>query len=365
MSTLQLGGHAVALSALQITTAWRTRCRLVRPTDYYRLLSFLKKLSFFGIKGKKRLPQEILKDIGRGIVISCFIIALLFYIPVPCFFFFPLIPLPTLFFRLKIGRKNGAAVPVFSSIAAFLLIGKINFDMFFLCELLLLGFAMGEYLEKNISPEKTVSYTCGTVVIGGSTALFLYSYIYDIGIISIISEYVEKNLEVLVQLYKEVGVPEDTVILISDSIEKIEYVLVRTIPGIYISFILFVSWITLLLAKPVLKAKRLFYPDFGSLNLWKPPENLVWGVIGCGIMLLVLPNIGIKIFALNCMLILMTVYFFSGIAIVSFYFEKKQVPRMFRFFLYTLIAIQQMLLLMVIGLGFFDMWLNFRKVDKN
>jgi len=311
------------------------------------------------------LPQEILKDIGRGIVISCFIIALLFYIPVPGFFFLLLIPLPTLFFRLKLGRKNGAAVPVFSSIAAFLLIGKINFDMFFLSELLLLGFVMGEYLEKNISLERTISYTCGAVVMGGVSALLLYSNIYDIEIAAFISEYVEKNLKAVVQLYKEMGVPEDTVVFISDSIEKIKYVLVRTIPGIYVSFILFVSWITLLLAKPLLKTKRLFYPDFGSLNMWKPPENLVWGVIVAGIMLLVLPNKGIKIFALNCMLILMTIYFFSGIAIVSFYFEKKQVPRMFRFFLYTLIAIQQMLLLMVIGLGFFDMWLNFRKVDKN
>ena len=328
-------------------------------------LSFLKKLSFFGIKGEKRLTKEISKDIGRGIIINFFIIALSLYIPVFGFFLFFLIPVSTLFFRLKLGRKNGAVIPVFSVIAAILLLGKINFDMLFLSEFLLLGFAMGEYLEKDISLERTVIYTCSTVVLGGVSVLLLYSSVNGIEIVLLISEYVEKNLKIAVQLYKEVGIPEDTIIFISDSLEKIKYVLVRTIPGIYISFILFVSWITLLLAKPMLNAKGLFYPDFGELNLWKPPENLVWGVIGCGIMLLILPNKGIKIFALNCMLILMTVYFFSGIAIVSFYFEKKQVPRMFRFFLYTLIAIQQMLLLMVIGLGFFDIWLNFRRVDKN
>jgi uncharacterized protein YybS (DUF2232 family) len=60
----------------------------------------------------------------------------------------------------------------------------------------------------------------------------------------------------------------------------------------------------------------------------------------------------------------MSVYFFQGIAIVSFYFNKKRFPRVIRIFLYTLIAIQQLVLLAVIGLGFFDMWFNFRKLGK-
>jgi uncharacterized protein YybS (DUF2232 family) len=60
----------------------------------------------------------------------------------------------------------------------------------------------------------------------------------------------------------------------------------------------------------------------------------------------------------------MSVYFFQGIAIVSFYFNKKKFPRMIRIFLYTLVAVQQLVLLAVIGLGFFDMWFNFRKLAK-
>jgi hypothetical protein len=37
---------------------------------------------------------------------------------------------------------------------------------------------------------------------------------------------------------------------------------------------------------------------------------------------------------------------------------------MIRIFLYTLVAVQQLVLLAVIGLGFFDMWFNFRKLAK-
>ena len=67
------------------------------------------------------------------------------------------------------------------------------------------------------------------------------------------------------------------------------------------------------------------FPSFGRLNLWKAPEYLVWAVIGCGAILL-LADKGLKMIGLNGLLILMTVYFFQGIAVVSFFFEKKNFP---------------------------------------
>ena len=71
-----------------------------------------------------------------------------------------------------------------------------------------------------------------------------------------------------------------------------------------------------------------------------------------------------KMIALNGLLVLMTVYFFQGIAVVSFFFEKKGFPKLLRFFLYSFIALQHIVLLVVIGVGFFDMWLNFRKLNS-
>ena len=78
--------------------------------------------------------------------------------------------------------------------------------------------------------------------------------------------------------------------------------------------------------------------------------------------MLLIPYRPLKLLGFNGLLILLTIYFFQGIAIVSYYFEKKRFPRALRVFLYSLIALQQMILLIVIGLGFFDMWLNFRKL---
>jgi uncharacterized protein YybS (DUF2232 family) len=86
-------------------------------------------------------------------------------------------------------------------------------------------------------------------------------------------------------------------------------------------------------------------------------------VIGCALALFI-PVTAMRIIGSNGLLILMMIYFFQGIAIVSFYFDKKRFPRFIRFFLYALIALQQLILLVVIGLGFFDMWVNFRRSGK-
>lgn len=78
-----------------------------------------------------------------------------------------------------------------------------------------------------------------------------------------------------------------------------------------------------------------------------------------------MPGTSLKMLGLNGLLILLVVYFLQGIAVVSYYFEKKRFPRALRLFLYTLIAVQQFVLLLVIGLGIFDMWLNFRKIKTD
>jgi uncharacterized protein YybS (DUF2232 family) len=60
----------------------------------------------------------------------------------------------------------------------------------------------------------------------------------------------------------------------------------------------------------------------------------------------------------------MLVYFFQGMAIIAYFFRKKQIPRIARIVLYALIALQQVVMLGVVAVGFFDTWFNFRKIGK-
>ena len=305
---------------------------------------------------------DISKDILSGITITTLIFAVSVYMPIIGFISALFIPLPTLFYRSKLGRKTGAVIPVLTILLMTVILGGVSIDILFFFELLLLGFILSELFELDLPVEKTMLYASSSVVLTGIVCLLFYSQASNTGIIALVSEYVAKNLELTLALYENMGVSAENIQMISASLENIQYVLVRIIPAIVVASTFFVSWSCLLIAKPILKSRELFYPAFGSLNLWKAPESLVWGVIGSGFML-ALPYKSLKIIGLNMLLVLMTIYFFQGIAIVSFYFEKKQFSRMLRFLLYSLIALQQIVLLVVVGLGIFDMWLNFRKLE--
>ena len=307
------------------------------------------------------VQENILKDIISGIAIIGLIFTASTYLPIIGFFFSLFIPLPILFYRSKLGRTTGIIVYILSIIIMIVMTGSISLDIFFFAELLLLGFVLSELFEMRLSIEKTISYACASVLITGIVILFFYSNLSNTGIYTLASEYISRNLELTMAMYESLGVPEESIHVISNSMEKIHYVLIRIIPAMLISLTLFVSWTSLLIAKPLLKAKNIFFPDFDSLKLWKAPEFMVWLFIGCGVML-ILPENSFKILGLNGLIILLTIYFFQGIAIVSFYFEKKNVPRIFRIFLYSILALQQLVLLCVIGLGFFDIWINFRKL---
>ncbi len=303
------------------------------------------------------------KDIVNGVLITSLIFFVSVFIPIIGFFGALIIPLPILYYRLKLGRTNGALVPVISGSILLIVIGGMFADALFFVELLLTGFILGELIELNYSIEKTILYATGAVLFSGLMGLVIYSVLSGEGIYAIVSDYVTKNLELTMVLYRNMGMSEENIHMIDRFMAEIQPFIVRIIPAMFTASTLFVAWTNILIARQVLKRRSLAYPDFGQLNMWKAPEYLVWGVIGCGLALF-LPVTTINTIGQNGLLILMTVYFFQGIAIVSFYFEKKRFPRFIRLFLYTLIAVQHLILLAVIGLGFFDMWVNFRRSGK-
>ena len=305
----------------------------------------------------------MVKDIVTGVSITSLIFLISVFIPIIGFVAALFIPLPILFYRLRLGRINGLVIPIISSLVMVVFIGGISLDILFFAGLLLIGFILGELFELNLSIEKTTLYASGSVVLSGLIGLIISSMLTGEGVFEIVSNYVAKNLELTLVLYQSMGMSQENVQLISQSLDKIQHVLVTIIPALVSTSTLFVTWISILLAKPVLISRSLHYPDFGPLNLWMAPDYLVWVVIGCGLAVF-LPIPVIKVIGLNGLLILMTVYFFQGIAIVSYYFNKKRFPKILRIFLYTLMALQQLILLAVIGLGFFDLWINFRRLGK-
>lgn len=310
------------------------------------------------------IQGNVSRDILSGIALTIAIFAVSIYMPLLGLFCALFLPLPVLFYRSKLGRKNGGIVPAVTLTVVAAVAGGLSFEAVFFAGLILLGFVLAELIEMNLTVETTVGFSTGAVLLIGLLALFFYSIGSRTGIYKLVSDYVLMNLEFSLAVYERMGMSDENIRLVASSLKDIQYAIVRIIPGLAVASVLFVTWMNLLLARPILIRRGLFFPAYGALNRWRPPEMLVWGVIGSGGLLLT----GIKSFkmlGLNGLIILLTLYFFAGIAVVSFFFNKKRFPHMLKIFLYSLIALQQLFLLFVIGLGLFDTWLNFRKIENN
>ena len=309
---------------------------------------------------RDQTPKEVIMGIAITAIISMTALYLSVLGPFVAFF----VPLPILFYRFKLGRSMGLLILTAVTLIVISVVGwKSVGAVAFLFELGLVGLILPEVFEMNLPVEKTVGITTGVVLTTGAAMLGLYSLLSATSPWDAASDLLEKSVKLALAMYKEMDTSKEEMGVLAESLDEIVYIILHTIPAIVIAITLFVVWSNLLFARFMLRSKQLFCPNFGRLNQWRAPEPLVWVAIASGGLLL-FGHPDMKMLGINGLIVIMMIYFFQGIAIVSFYFEKKQFSKALRALLYALIAMQQLLLLAVIAVGFFDVWIDFRRTRK-
>lgn len=301
------------------------------------------------------------KELATGIVITCLAVVVCTAVPMAGLIGSAFIPVPLIFFRAKLGRP-AARVSALAALGCALLIGG-PVEAFFFGELLLIGLAMGELMGRPVSLEKMAAAVCIAVSLAGLGGVAAAGLWTGQGLLATVSEAVRQHLELSLLLYQQMGLSPEQLDFLENSLDVIQRVLVGIMPALVIGSTLMVMWVSLLASRRLCRWQGLAVPDYGPLERWKAPEILVWGVIASGGLLL-LPIAGAKMLGLNGLIVFMVIYFFQGLAIVAYFFQKKRIPRLARVVIYGLIAIQQVVMLAVIGVGFFDTWFNFRKLEK-
>ena len=307
------------------------------------------------------IQPTAIKDILTGILICIMIIAVMYGIPLIGLFAWMFLPLPVLFYRLKIGRNGGGLVMVLSLAVLIVFTSNFAFNTLYFGSLLMTGFFLGEFLEQHLSIDRIMLYTSFAVIGSGLVVLFIFSSMQTQGIEQLISNYIARYQTLSSQLFSESAqlYPEMKIDL--KMLEKASTVFASIFPGILINSYLTMIWLNILLIKKLLMKKGIIIKSIENLNEWKAPEYLVFAVIAFSV-LMFLTSGALNLVAVNCLIILMFVYFFQGIAVVSFFFNKKSAPFALRVFFYILIAIQPLFMFLVIGFGLFDTWINFRKL---
>jgi len=287
------------------------------------------------------------------------------YIPLIGPFLSLLSPLPFLYYSIKLGFHQGVklAVPVVFIISLVAKLAGHPQLIILVLEFSLLGLVLSELFRRNFSLGQTVFFGAVFILLLGFGTLFFLALSKNMGPFEMALTYLEGNLKATIQAYGEMGLPHEDIA----ELEAYGKVLMQAVSAVYPSLLVigigFTVWLNVVLARPLFRAGNLEYPDFDPADRWQAQERLVWLVIISGFAFFFSSG-SIKLLAINSLIILMAVYLFHGLSIVLFFLNKYHVPSWIRVGIYCFFIIQQIFLAVLALVGFFDQWVDFRKIHR-
>jgi hypothetical protein len=165
------------------------------------------------------------------------------------------------------------------------------------------------------------------------------------------------GFDVALSTYGSLGVPQDTLAAATAEREVLVTGLLEILPALVV-----LAGALMVIANLVLLRNWTKRPRDVDLRLWRTPEPLIWALIGTGFGMF-LPWRPLGLLARNIFLVLLGGYFCQGLAIVSYFLERLRLPRGLRVAGYLLIAVQHIIAGIVLALGVFDLWGNFRRLS--
>jgi uncharacterized protein YybS (DUF2232 family) len=176
----------------------------------------------------------------------------------------------------------------------------------------------------------------------------------------LVEKHITEAVDLNIRLYKQFLLNPDEIKAINDNKPQIIQLFTRIFPALCVTAVLFTIWINTLMGIKLLRKKSIMLPGYLNLSEWKAPSWLVWIFIAGGALSFI-PQIPISYFGINLFWVASFIYLLQGLAIVSFFFQNKNVSIFFRWLVYFLIAIQQILMVAIAAVGFIDIWIDFRK----
>lgn len=141
--------------------------------------------------------------------------------------------------------------------------------------------------------------------------------------------------------------------------EELKRSMLAEFPSLLAVFGLVMVWINLVILVRLNphKLRETLGIDSTYLKTWKSPDWLVWPTIAAGATVLFSKGVSVEIGA-NFFKFFLAVYGLQGISILSYFFDQLRLAPLFKTIFYVLAVF--FMTPLVIALGFFDLWFDFR-----
>jgi uncharacterized protein YybS (DUF2232 family) len=274
----------------------------------------------------------------------------------------PFVVQPVLIYGVKYGMAGGLGVLCFALLLLVFFTGEAMafiYAIFALMAGLLFGLLgrlkVIEYLVVGVAAALLSITTCALLYFFGSWSAMLQEF----------RQSVSQQIELAVRMHEKMGFPAESLGVLKERAPHMIEMVLQLLPGLVFLSLAFMVLINIMFLCRRFPERRAQWLSLTSLREWKGPEPLVWVLIACGFSLFIPGLEAGHAAALNLLLIIGACYFAQGLAVIAYFFHKNKVPRFLRGITYVLIVFQQIFTLLVVGLGLFDLWGNFRRLGKD
>ncbi|MBU2488864.1 MAG: YybS family protein [Proteobacteria bacterium] len=305
----------------------------------------------------------MISETGKAGIITLSFVAVVLHVPVIGAALSMFLPLPLLFYRSRLGRTGGGAILAVGVVFVLAATagGPSRIEGLLYSGLLLLGFFQAELLEKRFPVAWVVGASALGALMAGALAFWIVQSATGGALVEDYRASLAAALDMVLAAQKDVGADLSRQMFLEENRELILTGWIRLSPALAGVWTLVAAWVNFLVARRLFAVRGMAFPAYGPLDRWKAPEHLVWAAIA-SVALALLEST--RVVGLSGIMILGTVYFFQGIAVIEYWMKKKNAPRALRFFAYVIIVLQQILILLVAVMGFFDLWADFRRLRK-
>jgi hypothetical protein len=203
--------------------------------------------------------------------------------------------------------------------------------------------------------EPVVSAAVAATCLGGAALAVLFAP--DTGSwTTALAEGWRSSFDGAVAMYRDLGMSAEQLAELEGQRDELARSATRFLPALLI-----VGAAALWLANLRLSARWAAWPQLHMLSRWRTGEWLIWILIASGFGLFV-PHSEATAVAGNVFAVVIACYFAQGLAIVSYFFQRFGLPRGLRIATYLVIALQQIAAGLVVALGVFDLWGDFRQL---
>ncbi|MEO5968592.1 MAG: DUF2232 domain-containing protein [Bdellovibrionia bacterium] len=269
-------------------------------------------------------------------------------------------PLPILSSHLRNGRKWAWLAALSNCIIVALAGGQLSL-IFYVVFIVALSLSLPELLKLKISLEKSTVLTLLAMALSGALFVFGDALYHHLNPILEIKKQVSGFVDLLGQsIASGSGV---TGLLNAAEVDEWKRSLLVEFPSIVAVFSLVLVWANLVLllrANPNQMRESLGL-DVSFLKKWKAPDYLVWPTIVTGFFLIfnagVVSNVSLNVFKF-----LMAIYAIQGLSILTYFFDLWGIRGFFRIIGFSIAVF--LMTPVILSLGFFDLWFDFRSRFK-